>query len=77
MRRGRRGEFPSIGTWGSDPMDIVIVGAGLVGTTLAERLSRDGNDVSLVDKNPAAVQMLAYFREVMPLLLPLVNEKRS
>ncbi|MDH3214588.1 MAG: Trk system potassium transporter TrkA [Myxococcales bacterium] len=30
-------------------MKIVIVGAGLVGTTLAEKLSRDGHDVSLVE----------------------------
>jgi trk system potassium uptake protein TrkA len=40
-------------------MNIVIVGAGLVGTTLAEKLSRDGNDVSLVDENPNTVQALA------------------
>jgi trk system potassium uptake protein TrkA len=39
-------------------MKIVIVGAGLVGITLAEKLSHDGNDVSLVDQNPAAVQAL-------------------
>jgi trk system potassium uptake protein TrkA len=32
-------------------MRIVIVGAGLVGSTLADRLSRDGHDVSLVESD--------------------------
>ena len=32
-------------------MNIVIVGAGLVGSTLSERLSRDGHDVSLLDRD--------------------------
>jgi trk system potassium uptake protein TrkA len=43
-------------------MKIVIVGAGLVGTTLAERLSRDGHDVSLVESEPSkARELLAAF----------------
>jgi trk system potassium uptake protein TrkA len=43
-------------------MKIVIVGAGLVGTTLAERLSRDGHDVSLVESAPSkARELLAAF----------------
>ena len=32
-------------------MQIVIVGGGLVGTTLAEKLSGDGHDVSLVEQD--------------------------
>ena len=40
-------------------MRIVIVGAGLVGSTLADRLSRDGHDVSLVDHDPAKVRALS------------------
>ena len=38
-------------------MKIVIVGAGLVGTTLAEKLSRDGHDVSLVHSQCNAVSI--------------------
>jgi len=30
-------------------MRIIIVGAGLVGSTLADRLSRDGHDVAIID----------------------------
>ena len=33
-------------------MNVVIVGAGLVGTTLAEKLSRDGHDVSITPDGP-------------------------
>ena len=32
-------------------MRIIIVGAGLVGSTLADRLSRDGHDVAIIDKD--------------------------
>lgn len=33
-------------------MYIVIVGCGRLGSTLATRLSREGNDVAIVDRNP-------------------------
>jgi len=38
-------------------MRILIVGAGLVGSTLAERLSQDGHDVSLVEKDAEAARV--------------------
>jgi trk system potassium uptake protein TrkA len=41
------------------PHDIVIVGGGLVGQTLADRLARDGHDVTLVERDPATVRQLA------------------
>jgi trk system potassium uptake protein TrkA len=40
-------------------MRIVIVGAGLVGSTLADRLSRDGHDVSVIDRDAEKVRELA------------------
>jgi trk system potassium uptake protein TrkA len=39
-------------------MNIVIVGGGLVGATLAAKLSRDGHDVTLVEQNVAKVREL-------------------
>lgn len=36
-------------------MNIVIVGDGKVGYTLAQYLSRDGHDITIVDKNSAAL----------------------
>lgn len=39
-------------------MRIVIVGAGLVGSTLADRLSRDGHDVSLVERDESKARTL-------------------
>ncbi len=39
--------------------DILIVGGGLVGQNLAERLSRDGYNVTLVEKDPLKIQELA------------------
>jgi trk system potassium uptake protein TrkA len=37
-------------------MKVIICGAGQVGTGIAERLSSEGNDVSIVDANAALVQ---------------------
>ena len=37
-------------------MKIVIVGDGKVGYTLAENLSREEHDITIVDKNPEALQ---------------------
>lgn len=39
-------------------MRIVIVGGGLVGETLAEKLSHDGHDISLVEQSPSAARAL-------------------
>lgn len=36
-------------------MNILIVGGGLVGSTLAEKLANDGHDVTVVESNPARV----------------------
>jgi trk system potassium uptake protein TrkA len=40
-------------------MHIVIVGGGLVGSTLSEKLSRDGHDVSLIDRDGELVREIA------------------
>lgn len=37
------------------PLRILIVGAGKVGVTLVEQLSKEGNEIALIDKNPSKV----------------------
>ena len=44
---------------------IIIVGCGKVGATLAEKLSQEGHDITLLDKNPTKLQMLANAYDVM------------
>jgi len=41
---------------GLERSEVLIVGGGLVGQTLASRLSRDGYDVTLVEKDPDRVR---------------------
>jgi len=38
------------------PMRTILIGGGRVGLSLAERLDRDGENVLLIDKDPAAVE---------------------
>ncbi|MCR5053954.1 MAG: Trk system potassium transporter TrkA [Lachnospiraceae bacterium] len=46
-------------------LKIVIVGSGNVGTTLVEQLTREGNDVALIDKNAKKVAELSNLYDVM------------
>ena len=36
-------------------MNIIIVGCGKVGQTLAEQLNADGNNITVIDINPALI----------------------
>jgi len=49
-------------------MNIVIVGGGLVGSTLSEKLSHDGHDVSLLDTDPQKVREISDAADVQALL---------
>lgn len=37
-------------------MKIIVIGAGKVGYNLAESLSKENNDVVIIDKNPQALK---------------------
>lgn len=45
-------------------MRILICGAGLVGFGIAERLSREGNDVSIIDQEPDLVRRISDLMDV-------------
>ncbi|MCI6640859.1 MAG: Trk system potassium transporter TrkA [Pygmaiobacter massiliensis] len=46
-------------------LNIIIVGCGKVGATLVEQLIKEGHDITIIDKNPAKVQMLADTYDIM------------
>lgn len=46
-------------------LQIIIVGCGKVGATLTEQLSNEGHDITLIDKNPRALNSLAELYDVM------------
>ncbi len=48
-------------------LNIIIVGCGKVGTTLIEQLSREGHDITIIDKNAAKVQEISSVFDVMGL----------
>ena len=39
-------------------MKIIIVGCGNVGATLAEQLSREKHDITVIDRKPEAIQQI-------------------
>ena len=46
-------------------LNIIIVGCGKVGATLTEHLSKEGHDITLIDKNARALNALAELYDVM------------
>jgi trk system potassium uptake protein TrkA len=48
-------------------LNIVIVGGGLVGSTLPEKLSRDGHDVSLLDRDDNRVREISESLDIQAL----------
>ena len=49
-------------------LKIIIVGCGKVGQTLVEQLSREGHDITIIDKNAQRVQALANSYDIMHLV---------
>ena len=48
-------------------LNIIIVGCGKVGIALFEQLSKEGHDITIVDKNPAKIQEIANQYDVIGL----------
>ena len=46
-------------------MKIIIVGAGKVGSTLADFLSQEGHDITIIDNNDAAIHRASDTLDVM------------
>ncbi len=46
-------------------MKIIIIGDGKVGYSLAEHLSKEDNDVTIIDKNPEALKRASEYLDVM------------
>lgn len=46
-------------------MKIIIIGDGKVGHTLAENLSKEGNDVTIIDKDPEPLKKASEYLDVM------------
>ena len=49
-------------------MDIAVIGAGRIGTTLAERLTAEGHSITLIDKNEARLSYASNNLDVMTVL---------
>ncbi len=49
----------------SQGLNIIIVGCGKVGSTLAEQLAKEGHAITVIDKNPKRVQGITDLYDVM------------
>ena len=49
-------------------LNIIIVGCGKVGMTLIEQLSKEGHDITIIDKNVAKVQEMSNLYDIMGLV---------
>ncbi len=49
-------------------LNIIIVGCGKVGNTLIEQLSKEGHDITIIDKSPSKIQEMTNLYDVMGLV---------
>lgn len=49
-------------------LNIIIVGCGKVGMTLIEQLSKEGHDITIIDKNAAKVQEMSNLYDILGLV---------
>lgn len=53
------------GTSAKQGLNIIIVGCGKVGITLIEQLTREGHDITLIDKNAQKIQEITNLYDIM------------
>ena len=46
-------------------LNIIIVGCGKVGTTLIDQLSKEGHDITIIDKSPENIQNITNLYDIM------------
>lgn len=46
-------------------LQIIIVGAGKVGSTLIEQLTKEGHDITIIDRNPAKITEITNMYDIM------------
>lgn len=49
-------------------LNIIVVGAGKVGSTLVEQLSKEGHDITIIDKNKTRVEALSGMYDVLGII---------
>lgn len=49
-------------------LKIIIVGCGKVGATLVEQLSKEGHDITIIDKNPQKMHAIEEMHDVLPII---------
>lgn len=49
-------------------LNIIIVGCGKVGVTLTEQLSREGHDITIIDRDPQIIQSMTDLYDIMGLV---------
>lgn len=52
----------------SHGLNIIIVGCGKVGANLVEQLSKEGHDITVIDKKPSVIQNITNLYDVMGLV---------
>ena len=57
----------------SGGLNIMIVGCGKVGMTLVDRLSKEGHDISVVDKNAARLQSVTHMHDVYGVVISVTD----
>lgn len=49
-------------------LEIIIVGCGKVGMTLIEQLSKEGHNITIIDKNAEKIQTVSSLYDIMGLV---------